>query len=358
MSKFPAILSATLSVTLAACGEDHPQDQTPVGQPASTPLVTPKAEAVGSLTVFNSTDGLFVTAKPGPGWELTETRLSVSRSVTAIPQTKSGKPNCDRFVLRKLKTDASGVMVYSLPLLVEPGTELYIALYAELRPTSDKAGSPGHGDCDDGDKIIAWAQGVPFPAKDGSMYLPYKVQSAAPSSLAGKYRTHSQDDWGVSPDGKNAGGYLSTNFFSAFPLGVTIGSSSGPGARFTTSQAVTDFLPQAGPSGPLTHATVNPLNLGNAFAGDVLALALNAGFDAADPSFSVDILPFTALVIADPSSPLYGLAVQDVLAMANKHLAGQPPAMGILPSDLYAAVARINANFEGGMVDQGFLGLP
>jgi hypothetical protein len=357
MSKIPAILSATLSVTLAACGKDH--DTTPVGQPTSTPLVTPKAEDVGSLTVFNSTDGLFVTAKPGPGWELTQTRLSVSRSAASIPQNKTGKPNCDRFVLRRTKTDASGNMVYSLPLLVDPGTELVLALYAELRAAkaAGKAGERDHGDCGRDDTITAWAQGIPFPAKDGSMYITYKVQSAARSSLAGQYRTHSQENWGLEPDLVNPGGYLTRNFSTAFPQGVTIGSSGGS-AQFTTPRAVTDFLPQTGTSGPLSHAFVNPINLANPFAGDLLALSLNAGFDAADPAFSAGTLPITSLVIADPSSPLYGVSVMDVLAMANKHLAGQPLSLGILAGDLYAAVARINANFEGGMIDQGFLGVP
>jgi hypothetical protein len=32
--------------------------------------------------------------------------------------------------------------------------------------------------------------------------------------------------------------------------------------------------------------------------------------------------------------------------------------MDVAPEDVYDAVSRINANFEGGSVDRGFLGMP
>ena len=60
MNKIPAILSATLTATLAACADDP----TPIGQPVTTPLVTSEPATVGTVSVFNSTDGFFVTATP------------------------------------------------------------------------------------------------------------------------------------------------------------------------------------------------------------------------------------------------------------------------------------------------------
>jgi hypothetical protein len=259
-------------------------------------------------------------------------------------------------------------MAYALPLLVEPGTELFIALYAELHqlppPPTKEVQTAGQStgreneDSDTNDKTVAWAAGTPFPVKDGSMYLTYTVRDSAPVSLLGQYRTHSQESWGAAPDLKNAAGYLAANFAAAFPSGVTLGSDFGPNVRFTTGQAVADFLPQAGTPGPLIGHDVDPLDLANPFAGDALALALNLGFDAKDPSFSASNLPFASLVIADPASALYGLSVQDVLATANKLLGGQGAALGVAPEEIYDAVSRINANFEGGTVDRGFLGMP
>jgi hypothetical protein len=358
MSKIPAILSATLSVTLAACGKE--QDHTPIGQPVTTPLVTAEPASVGTVSVFNSTDGLFVTATPAAGWQLSESRLSVALSLGCIPQSKSGAPNLDRFVLRKKKTGSSGEMTYALPLLVPAGTELFISLYAELRQISAAAaaGARETGDCgEDGKSTSAWAQGTPFIGKSG-MYLRYTVRDAAPPSLAGKYRTYSQENWGAASQDNAAAGYLGANFFRAFPLGATIGSSIGFSAQFTIPQAVADFLPQAGAAGPLIRRSVNPRDLANPFAGATLALTLNTGFDAADAAFSAGDLPLTALVVADPASPLYGLTVAEILSTANDYLAGRADLHGVLLEDVYDAVTRINANFEGGLADAGFLGMP
>jgi len=69
-------------------------------------------------------------------------------------------------------------------------------------------------------------------------------------------------------------------------------------------------------------------------------------------------VPFASLVIADPASALYGLSVQNVRGTANKLLGGLNGSAGVPLEDLYDAVSRINANFEGGSVDRGFPGLP
>ena len=88
----------------------------------------------------------------------------------------------------------------------------------------------------------------------------------------------------------------------------------------------------------------------------MLALTLNVRFDAIDPTFSASTLALTSLVVADPASSLYGLTVQNVLDLADQVLAGQPSSVPL--ADLYDAVSRINANFDGGGVDLGFLGMP
>jgi hypothetical protein len=356
MSKIPAILSATLTATLVACADDP----TPVAPPVTTPLVATDTSTVGQVSVFNSTDGLFITATPAAGWTLTETRLALSTNVALLPKSKRGGPDLDRFLLRKRKANASGEMTYGLPLLVAPGTTIYIALYARLNqtPTGSQGESRENADCDTNDTTTAWAQGTPFPEDPSAMYLAYTVRAAAPPTLAGKFRTHSQESWGGATPDNFATLYLSSNYTNDFALGVTIGSATGMNARFTTPQAVMNFLPQTGSPGPLVSRSVNPLDLANPFAGAALALSLNVGFDAADGTFSASDLALSALVIADPSSPLYGLTVGDVLRMANNHLAGRAGPEDLNLWDVYDAAERINNNFEGGRIDGGFLGLP
>jgi hypothetical protein len=356
MSKIPAILSATLTATLAACADDP----TPVAPPVTTPLVASDTSTVGQVSIFNSTDGLFITATPAADWNLTETRLALSTNVSLLPKTKRGGPDLDRFLLRKRKTDASGEITYGLPLLVAPGTTIYIALFARLNqtPTGSQGASRENADCDPNDTTTAWAQGTPFAGDPSAMYVAYTVRAAPPPTLAGKYRTHSQESWGGASPDNTAPSYLSGNFMNDFPQGVTIGSDTGMYARFTTPQAVLNFLPQTGAPSPLMSRSLNPLNLANPFAGAALALSLNVGFDAVDPTFSASDLALSALVIADPSTPLYGLTVGDVLRMANNHLAGRAAPEDLNLGDVYDAAERINRNFEGGTVDGGFLGLP
>lgn len=375
MTKLPAILSAALSVSMVACTNDHK----PIGQPVVTPLVTPAKAVVGSVTLFNSTDGLFVTVSPSTAWQVRETRLSVGLSLSGLPRGHGGDCDPDGIVLRRSQTNSAGQIAYALPLLVQPGTELFLAVYARLVPeggpadgghekdrsSSDAEGNQDHGDDGDhgqGDQdrgdVAAWAQGIPFGGPNGSMYLTYVVRDSASVSLLGQYTTYSQATWGAVPAGQNPASLLATNFPMYYPSGVTIGAAGGFSDTFTVAQAVLLFLPQSGNPGPLMMSMTNPVTMNNTLAGDTLALALNVTFDAKDSAFSTSSTRLGSLVVADPSSLLYGLSVQQVLDTANAFLSGQPSAMSVSAADLDTAVSRINANFDGGTVDQGFLGMP
>lgn len=357
MSKIPAILSATLTVSLAACADDH----TPIGQPMTTPLVTSDGASVGTLSVYNSTDGLFVTASAGEGWELTDTRMVVTTSRSAIPLCRDGSPNLGRYWLQRRGKPAAPQLSYALPLLVDPGTELFLSLRASVRPSQGagrSAASLQH-DCDNGSLTTpAWAQGPFLSGNRGAMYVTYTVRDAAAPTLAGQFRTYTQAAWGVDPQGNNPGAYLQANFSAAFGSSLTIGTSREMNARFTMAQAVSRFLPQAGVPAALAGRTLNPTDLSNPFAGEVLALSLTVGFDRQDPDFSASTIPFETLVVADPSSPYFGLPVSDVLSAANQLLAGLTDPQGVSLQEAYDTVVRINATFEDGTVDRGFLGLP
>jgi hypothetical protein len=357
MSKIPAILSATLTVSLVACGGSGGSDLTPIGQPVTTPLVTSEAVTTGSMTLYNSTDGLFITATAAPGWELRETRLSVTTSMDSLPHSKSGRANIDRFMLRRKGGPGTTELSYNLRLLVEPGTQLFIALYAQVKPMSNEIRDDHHIDCDNEGVTCAWALGTAFPGNDGSMYLTYVIRAAAPPTLAGKYLTYSQASWGAAPGANAATTYLAANYSATFPTGASIGDVGMNAAQFTTATAVGNFLPQSGTPAALLRRYVNPPDLANPFAGETLALTLNIGFDAHDPAFSTGEVPLSSMVVADPASPFYGLTVADVLVNANMLLSGRTDSMFTM-ADTFDAVSRINANFENGTADLGFLALP
>jgi len=381
MSNIPAILSATLTVSLAACGGGG-SDTRPIGQPVTTPLITLEGKSVGTVTLYNSTDGFFITAATDAGWELRQTRLAVARSLDCIPHFKSGEAQVDRFLLRKEGRPGTTQLGYNLPLLVDPGTELFIALNADVCPATtpppgeghstdagQKKGDPssdgqegnGHDGSGGGDDhhTSAWAQGLPFPGDDGSMYLTYIVRAAAPPSLAGKYATYAQATWGAAPGTNPASSFLLLEFMKLYSGGLRIGTSPGNIADFLSIQAIDMFLPESGAPTPLTHSVINPPNLSNPFAGEVLALTLNVSLDAFNASSApAGQVPLSSLVVADPASALYGLTVGDVLTDANLLLSGQATPGNVMLADAYDAVSRINANFENGTADLGFLSVP
>jgi hypothetical protein len=349
MSKIPAILSATLTVTLAACADDH----TPLGQPMTVPLVTSESVQVGTLTVFNSTDGLFITADAAIGYKLTGSRLAVAKSLSGIPMTQAKNPVVGHFLLKKVCQSPAAQIQFALPLLVEPGTQLFIALRAEVRPD----GSPDDDrECDDHRTQTAWPLGTPFGGCDGAMYVTYTVQSASVPSLAGQYRTHSQEAWG-SDQVNDATTYLTGNYSRVFPTGATVGTKMGFTAHFSNSTAVMTFLPQAGMPASLMRNFMNPLDLANPLAGNTLALTLNAGFSTDLAFCPTAAVAFTDLVVADPGSRFYGVAVKDLLGMANDLLGGLGQDLNVTMDEMNEALTKVNANFES-QDDLHFLGLP
>jgi hypothetical protein len=354
--RYPGFLLATLALTLTACN----QDSSPaVGQKLTVPLVTERDHLeVGTVTVSNSETTLRVEIFAAGGWTLEKVRVAAGTSLDCIPQTCQGQPLPERFPLRS-KLGSVKKVEFQVPLLVEPGTQLFFAVQADVR---EKAPPPKKGQdpvAQDSGMESAWGLGTPFPKKPAAMYFTYTVQKNSPPSLEGLYRTQTQEQWGGAASPGDAPGYLVGHFQPVYPGGVTIGATN-PGftARFTTAQAVMNFLPQNGPAIPLTGNRTNPTNLSNGLAGETLALTLNVDFDDHDAAFSAGVDLLGDLVVADAASACFGRPVREVLSMANQMLAGFGDTLGISPDVLLDCVRSINRNFEDGVVDRGYLGLP
>jgi len=341
----PGVL-AFLALFLTACDDPSPS----VGTPLSVPLVTRDAVQAGTVTVSNSPSSLRLDIVAQDGWTLEKVRAAAGTSLALLPQTEQGQPLTEQFPLRS-KIESMTSVHFSVPLIVEPGTELVIAVYADVRDKSKAT----EQDCG---MEPAWGAGTPFPKKPDAMYFTYVVQaSAPPPTTAGKWRTQTQDQWGGAASPGDAPSYLAAHFAAAFPGGVTIGMGSNS-ATFTNASAVLTFLPQAGPPFPLLGFSVDPVTLDNSLAGETLALALNVGFDNFDSSFGSSATPLATLMVADPSSPLFGHPVNEILDMANQTLGGFAPPFAPPPDVLMMTIQRINQNFRDGLVDEGFLGAP
>lgn len=167
-----------------------------------------------------------------------------------------------------------------------------------------------------------------------------------------KYSTMTQNSW------KSVKGYnlLDSKFTTLFPLpnGLIIGGNgSGYQIKFTSSNAVKNFLPQSGVPYALDQSYINPVGTpAGEFAGHILALALNIAYNDAGLLGHSSTTKLGNLVVG--SGPLKDFKVYEIFNIVNKALGGtvSPFDMGTLNN----VVKKINENFDD--CNLGFLICP
>jgi hypothetical protein len=355
--KLSPVLVAFLLPAIPGCLDDSGSPKAAVlgvtsagtcGEPLDVALLACRNTPVGSVTVSNSEDTLYLLVATRDGWSMTLSHLALGCDPAELPQTRSGNPVPGRFPYSRSYIPPASQDLYALPLPSFPCREIFVAFHADVAQL-DSSGRTVREES-------AWAAGEPFPGRNWGMYFRYSVRTCEPPPPPTTFVTYTQEAWGDAPSPDNAAGYLSARFGDAFPGGLMIGSPSGNWALFTDAQAVLDFLPQAGRPGPLDGRSLNPRDLQNVLAGQATALTLNITFDSIDPAFSPHGTPLAELVVADPASPCVGLRVDEVLRSANEVLGGFPGRFA--PEEINECVTRINENFENGQVDRGYLRLP
>jgi hypothetical protein len=165
------------------------------------------------------------------------------------------------------------------------------------------------------------------------------------------FTTYTQGGWGAPPSGNNTGALLHANFATVYSTGsVQIGGTKK--LTFTTAAAVQAFLPVGGTASFLTASATNPVSsAAGVFAGQVLALRLSVDFS------NKGILRPGLANLTVQSGELAGYTVAQVLSLANTVLGGTTSALpsGVTISDLSGVVDAINNNFDGGIVNNGYL---
>jgi len=170
------------------------------------------------------------------------------------------------------------------------------------------------------------------------------------------FRTYTQGGWGSTPNGNNPGAFLQNNFATAFPNGLTIGCNNT--LKLTSATAVRNFLPNgttpyALPAGNLVNPTKT--NYSNVLAGQMVALALNMGFDVAFPNFASSTANLKDLEIS--SGPFAGKTVQQLFDAANAKIGGCT-SMNNSFSEFNAAIDKINNSYDNGVIKSSFLVCP
>lgn len=190
------------------------------------------------------------------------------------------------------------------------------------------------------------------------LILPAISLKAAPVVTASgcpNFKTYTQGAWGANPAGANPAAFLSANFASAFPSGITIGSSNK--IVLTSASAINDFLPQGSTARVLNAGTLtNPASgsYNNVLAGQLLAAMLNVGFDSYFPSFASSTTNLRDLVIA--SGPFFNKSVSEVIYAANQVIGGSSSAYS--PAILNTVLTSINASYDNGTMAGNFLVCP
>lgn len=178
-------------------------------------------------------------------------------------------------------------------------------------------------------------------------------QQPQPTACPG-YKTYTQGAWGANPCGGNAASYLQSNFAAVFPTGVSIGCTNK--LKFTTSNAIRNFLPSGGTPSALPAGTwINPNNYNNVFAGQLLALTLNVKFDEYFSNFASPTGNLKDLIIA--TGPFAGMTVQQLLDNANQKIGGCA-AFNRTFSEYNAAITSVNQTYDNGVTTGGFLSCP
>jgi hypothetical protein len=152
--------------------------------------------------------------------------------------------------------------------------------------------------------------------------------------------------------------YLDVNFASVFNSNLVVGCSGGFNLTFTSPAAVKAFLPSTGTTKALTQSYVNPVDtdLNNALAAQTVTLALNIGFDLADPAFAPSsTINFRDLIVTQ-AGPFYGNTVQQVFDEANSSLGGCGSVN--TPAQIRTILTLINSSWNLGELTNDAVGCP
>ncbi len=367
LSKYRIVDTGTLESVGAACGEVSVQALT------ARKTVNGIAEyiQVGTVTVSNDEDNLYVVYSLVDNWAMNKTYVHVGLSSADYPGYGVGVnlPAPLSFAYRfepnaPAATDPNWVYVavtdYALvipfaDLGLEPGA-CGDTFYLFINASVAMQGPDGHVV---GDRLTAWG-GDLLGDQSTRWYMmaQYELQCCEDEN-AGKFRTQTQGGWGTKCSGNNPGCYRNAWFDVAFPDGLTIGCIGGRTLTFTSSQAVQNFLPAGGKAGALKKSYTNPARTeAGVLGGQLTALALTLGFDAADPDFSASRALLSSRVLCNTGTACDGMTVQEVFDEASLILGGCGGSTGLTASQIADALALINENYVDGTTDLGFICAP
>lgn len=112
----------------------HPDGVDACGDPLEVDLLADQDIDVGSVTVANDEENLYVTYATSDGWTLRTTHLEVATSVDGVPTNKKGQPILGQFTFEDTHDGVTQVS-YTVPLSdlgLGPGDKVVVAAHADV----------------------------------------------------------------------------------------------------------------------------------------------------------------------------------------------------------------------------------
>lgn len=315
---------------------------TPCGEIIEIKLLAGQNIVAGNVRISNDANNLYVTYNTSNGWQINKTHLYVG-ACNLIPLTPAGNPKIGLFPYKTTHSPAVTSFTYTIPLANLPDC-VCILTHAEV--FKNNGGSI--------QTETAWGQGDQLPGNSWAMKYYYCIQDCDCYMAPGDYRTQTQGGWGATPYGNNSGTYLHNNFAAAFPTGLTVGCSTSYTLKLSSAADVTTFLPQGGIPSSLTQSYINPTNLNNVLAGQIVALALSVRFDDTIANFGASNTNLGSLTVV--SGIFQGWTVYQILGEANDILGGC--STRYTPAQINDILTNINQNFDNGITVGGVLTCP
>jgi hypothetical protein len=140
------------------------------GDATSVRLLTGQTTDVGTVTVLNDADAIYVAFSVTSGWQIIETHVAIVTDPADFPTNRPGNPMVGHFPLGDHFYPGVTEAEYSVSLEdlgVEPGDMVYVAAHAVVTNEFYELGT-------------AWGEGMPFVERGNwAMYIEYEAQECA-----------------------------------------------------------------------------------------------------------------------------------------------------------------------------------
>ena len=139
------------------------------GDVTSVRLIAGRNTDIGTMSVWNDENNLYVKYRTSGDWRLVATHLAVEKNISAIPQNKPGNPKIGQFPFKSVHNPPAGEFVHALLLEskgIQEGDIIYIASQADVQRIQNGEVKQEEG---------AWCEGTSFPGRSPAMFFTHAI---------------------------------------------------------------------------------------------------------------------------------------------------------------------------------------